>query len=348
MVDLAPFVVFDVSGPGALDYLQTMTVNSCNVAVGRSVYTPLLDYARRLPQPTSRSCAWARRGSASSPAPSTGHATSTGSARTSPTTARSPSSTARPRCATIGVWGPEARDLVSSVTDGRPLRRRRSPTARRRRCCSAPSPVRLFRISYVGDLGWEIYVPMRERAGGVGPPCGRPARTIGVVAVGAGVYGTSGRLEKGYRLMGAELGSEYNPVEAGLARPKVKSADFIGKEAYLAAREAEPAAILCTLTVEDHVAPSDGIEALHDRQRADPHAVRRAHRRPQGPAVLRHVGRRRAVRRQVPAAGLPPAASTPSSARTSRSCTWTSGSPVRVAVAGSTPLFDPDDARMKS
>ena len=73
------------------------------------------------------------------------------------------------------------------------------------------------------------------------------------------MYGTSGRLEKGYRLMGAELGSEYNPVEAGLARPKVKSADFIGKEAYLAARDEEPAAVLCTLTVEDHVAASDGV-----------------------------------------------------------------------------------------
>ena len=54
---------------------------------------------------------------------------------------------------------------------------------------------------------------------------------------------TSGRVEKGYRLMGAELESEYNPVEAGLARPKVKAADFIGKEAYLAARENGPDAI---------------------------------------------------------------------------------------------------------
>ena len=52
--------------------------------------------------------------------------------------------------------------------------------------------------------------------------------------------------------MGAELESEYNPVEAGLARPKVKAADFIGKEAYLEARQGEPAARMCTLTVEDH------------------------------------------------------------------------------------------------
>ena len=45
--------------------------------------------------------------------------------------------------------------------------------------------------------------------------------------------------------------SEYNPVEAGLARPKVKAADFIGKEAYLAAREKGPDAVMCTFAVED-------------------------------------------------------------------------------------------------
>ena len=55
------------------------------------------------------------------------------------------------------------------------------------------------------------------------------------MAVGAGVYGTTGRIEKGYRLMGAELESEYNPVEAGLSRPKLKTADFIGKEALVKA-----------------------------------------------------------------------------------------------------------------
>jgi glycine cleavage system aminomethyltransferase T len=69
------------------------------------------------------------------------------------------------------------------------------------------------------------------------------------VPVGIGVYGTTGRLEKGYRAFGAELTGEYNPVEAGMARPRVKSADFTGKAAYLAARAAPPAAVLCTLTV---------------------------------------------------------------------------------------------------
>ena len=61
-----------------------------------------------------------------------------------------------------------------------------------------------------------------------------------------------------YKRQGAELESEYNPLEAGLARPKVKAANFIGKEAYLAAREqGAPEVSMCTLTVED-LADSQG------------------------------------------------------------------------------------------
>ncbi|HCB37817.1 MAG TPA: glycine cleavage system protein T, partial [Acidimicrobiaceae bacterium] len=77
--------------------------------------------------------------------------------------------------------------------------------------------------------------------------------------VGAAVYGTSGRIEKGYRLMGAELDGEYSPVEAGLARPKVKADDFVGKQAYLAARAAGPAARLCVLAA-DSLACAEGYD----------------------------------------------------------------------------------------
>jgi glycine cleavage system aminomethyltransferase T len=76
------------------------------------------------------------------------------------------------------------------------------------------------------------------------------------------VYAVTGRIEKGYRLMGAELESEYNPVEAGLARTKVKAADFIGKEAYLAARNVAPAAILCTLSMLDHTSAEASSAAI--------------------------------------------------------------------------------------
>ena len=56
--------------------------------------------------------------------------------------------------------------------------------------------------------------------------------------VGIGVYGTTGRLEKGYRAFGFELDAERTIVEAGMQRPKVKAAEFVGKEAYVAQRDA--------------------------------------------------------------------------------------------------------------
>ena len=107
------------------------------------------------------------------------------------------------------------------------------------------------RISYVGDLGWELYVPIEQgaRLWDVLWEAGAPHS---LTACGIGVYGTTGRLEKGYRAYGAELETEYNVVEAGMQRPTVKEQDFVGKEAHLRHREEEPAAILCTLTVDDH------------------------------------------------------------------------------------------------
>ena len=89
--------------------------------------------------------------------------------------------------------------------------------------------------------------------------------------------------------------ADYNVVEAGMAWGKVKDEDFVGSEAHLRHREEEPAAILCTLTVDDHTSAS-GRQALHARRRADPDARRRAARRPQGPALVRHERRRRARR----------------------------------------------------
>src|SRR5207253_1953692 len=107
------------------------------------------------------------------------------------------------------------------------------------------------RISYVGDLGWEIYVPM-EQGLKLWDTLWEAGRPHGLAACGIGVYGTTGRLEKCYRAHGNELETEYNVIEAGMAAPRVKEEDFVGKAAHLRHREEEPAAILCTLTVDDH------------------------------------------------------------------------------------------------
>ena len=77
----------------------------------------------------------------------------------------------------------------------------------------------MFRISYVGENGWEIYTPT-EHGLALWDAVFAAGEPHGIVPVGIGVYAVTGRIEKGYRLMGAELESEYDPVEAGLARPE--------------------------------------------------------------------------------------------------------------------------------
>ena len=92
---------------------------------------------------------------------------------------------------------------------------------------------------------------------------GRGSRT-GSSPFGIGVYGTTGRLEKGYRAHGAELELEFDLVEADMLRPKVKEADFIGRDAYLEQRSKPAVATLCTLTVDDTTSSSRG-QTLHAR-----------------------------------------------------------------------------------
>ena len=155
---------------------------------------------------------------------------------------------------TIGVWGPDARALLSTITDT-PLSQAVFPYRTVRDVTIDGVSATMLRISYVGESGWEIYtrMPHGVRLWDVIRKAGRAfdARPVGI-----GVYGTTGRLEKGYALMGVDLTSEYSPVEAGLARSGVKDADFIGKAAYLTARAEGPAAKLCTLTMDHHTSAS--------------------------------------------------------------------------------------------
>jgi len=109
-------------------------------------------------------------------------------------------------------------------------------------------PVWAFRISYVGEQGWELYVS---------PSYGLGLWDLlyeqGVVPVGIETYANTRRMEKSLRLQNADLLTEYNLYEAGLARAKVKADAFHGKAAYVAQRERpRQAAYLCTLTMESN------------------------------------------------------------------------------------------------
>jgi glycine cleavage system aminomethyltransferase T len=205
-------------------------------------------------------------------------------------------------------------------------------------------PAWALRISYVGELGWEIYTAM-EHGLKLWDTLWEAGQPYGIVPAGIGVYGTTARLEKGYRLMGAELESEYNPYEADLARPKVKQASFIGREAYVQARDEEPAAILCTLTVDDHRSRSGIPRYMQGREPV---------LTPDGEPIVDRKGRRSyvtsagagpSVGKHILLAYLPPQ----SASEGTRLAVEYMGEqyPVTVAAVGSKPLFDPGDERMK-
>ena len=103
------------------------------------------------------------------------------------------------------------------------------------------------RISYVGESGWEIYLNNDSEEG---LALYDSLLEVGVVPVGIETYANSRRLEKSFRLQGADLETEYNSCESAVERRLVKEADFHGKAAHLAHREEEPSAILCTMTLD--------------------------------------------------------------------------------------------------
>ncbi len=343
MVDLTAFCEFDITGPGSMAYLQGLTVNSVDVPVGRSVYTPLLTPAggfradltiMRLAADHYRVVTGAFDGGRDQywfrkHLPADGSVTFTDMSTS---------------LCTIGVWGPNARKLVSKVAEA-DLSNEAFPYGSVRHTLIDGVPVTMFRISYVGELGWEIYTKM-EHGLRLWDTLWAAGEEFDVAPVGIGVYGLTGRIEKGYRLMGAELESEYNPVEAGLDRPKVKSADFIGKAAYLAAREAGPAALMCTLTVDSHVNAA-GISRFMTGGNEPILTL-------EGDRIVDNVGR---VSRVTTAGAAPslgkfllmtylPAQHAVEGTKL-QVMYMNEMHPVTVARVGSKPLFDTDDARMK-
>ncbi len=154
--------------------------------------------------------------------------------------------------ATLGLWGPQAREALGAMVDPNSLANEAFPfaTAKELRLLLPGGKkvvVWAVRISYVGELGWELYV---DNDAATALPLYDALLNAGVVPVGIETYASSRRLEKCFRLQGADLETEWNAYESAVARAKVKQADFIGKQAYVAAREQQPAAMLCTMTLD--------------------------------------------------------------------------------------------------
>ena len=151
---------------------------------------------------------------------------------------------------TIGIWGPNARaNLQKVVEDPNGLLPENFPFAAIRPIRISGKTVAAFRISYVGEQGWELHMAYED-----GLAVWDALRSTGVIAVGVETYANTRRMEKSLRLQNADLLTEYNLLEADLARPKVKEADFRGKAKHLdyRARDHQPA-MLCTLVMTENV-----------------------------------------------------------------------------------------------
>ncbi len=342
LIDLSAFAIFDVTGPSALEAVQSLAVAQLDVAPGRVVYTSLLDERggykadltiMRLGPQRFRVVTGGATGLADL-AWFAAHLPADGTAALADLTSAQ---------ATLGLWGPRAREVLRAVTAG-DVSHDGFPFGTCRELEIAGLSVLASRISYVGELGWELHVPM-EQGGRLWDALRAAGAPHGLVPAGIGVYGTTGRLEKGYRAFGAELTADYTLVEAGMTRPRVKQQDFLGKAAYLGQRAAEPAAMLCTLTVDDHACASGELRYMLGGEPVLTPGGERLVDAKGRPSYVTSAGSGPSVGRHLLMAYLPPRYAT---AGTPLAVEYFGEQyPVTVAVAGATPLFDPHNLRIR-
>jgi glycine cleavage system aminomethyltransferase T/glycine/D-amino acid oxidase-like deaminating enzyme len=341
--DLSAFTIFDITGPNALQSVQCVALRQMDVPSGRVVYTPVLSSnggfksdltIMKLGDDHFRVVTGGATGM-SDKKWFRDHLPADGSAQLADQTTA---------LTTIGLWGPRARDILASAT-----RDDVSNDGFKFGTCRVIEidTVRVLasRISYVGDLGWELYVSM-EQGLKLWDTLWEAGRSHGLTPCGIGVYGTTGRLEKCYRAHGAELETEYNVVEAGMSAPRVKAEDFVGKEAHLEHREQEPAAVMCTLTVDDHRSKTGEKRYMLGREPILTRAGKRiVDHRGRGSYVT-SAGAGPSIGKHILMAYLPPEHAAAGEALLVEY--MGERYPVTVAVAGPTPVFDPENTRIRS
>ncbi len=264
MFDETSFSKIEILGSGALAFLQRITDNQMDQPVGSITYTQMPNRrggiecdltvtrlaADRFQIVTgtafgNHDLAWIRS-----------HAPTNGSVYLNDITSS--------RCC-IGVWGPRARDLVQSVSED-DFSNEGFPYLTARYVTLGDIPALALRVTYVGELGWEIYAPM-EYGLKLWDTLWQAGHPLGMVAAGYRAI-ESLRLEKGYRYWSADIHSEYNPYEAGLGfAVKLQKGDFIGREALERIKAGGLTRKLCCLMLDDPAAVGLGGEPLLDGER---------------------------------------------------------------------------------
>ncbi|MDR7487161.1 MAG: FAD-dependent oxidoreductase [Armatimonadota bacterium] len=264
LCDFTSFSKFEVTGPGALRLLQWLCDNDVDRPPGTVVYTQMLNARGGIECDLTVTRLGPDRffivtGSAFGVHDLdwiTRHTPDDGSVAARDVTTE---------WACVGLWGPRARAILAQVTDA-DVSTAAFPYMTARELRVADRPVRAQRVTYVGELGWELYMPPSDAVAvwdalwAVGQPFG--LRAVGYRAV------ESLRLEKGYRYWSAEVTPEYTPYEAGQGFcVKLDKGPFQGREALWAQRAAGVRRRLCCLVVADPQAVALGNEPVCDGDR---------------------------------------------------------------------------------
>jgi len=247
LFDETSFAKIELIGPGAADYLEYLCDNRVARDIGAITYTQMLNQrggiecdftVTRLAEDRFRivtgtafgqhDLAWIRR-----------HLPDDGSVYAEDITSR---------VACLGLWGPLAREILQPLTDA-DLSNEALPYMRAREIAVGSVPCLALRVTYVGELGWELYCPT-EFGLRLWDTIWKSGRQHGLVAGGYKAI-DSLRLEKGYRVWGADITPDETPYEAGLDfAVKLDKGDFIGRAALLEARERELERTLACLVLE--------------------------------------------------------------------------------------------------
>jgi dimethylglycine oxidase len=260
LFDITAFAKFDVTGPDALSYLERLCANRIDRPVGTIVYTAMLT-----PTGGIRCDLTVTRKDEDRFRVVTGG----GSGHHDEMWMRSQIREGERVTITVrtgslfalGLWGPRARDVLQAVTDVDVSNEAFPYMTARYLNLGEVDPVWTQRISYAGELGWELYgqIAMGDRAWELLWEAGR---AHGMAAVGGGAF-DSLRLEKGYRLWGQDIHTEHDPLEAGLGfAVRMDKGEFQGREALERIRERGLSHRLACLTLDDPSAVVMGKEPI--------------------------------------------------------------------------------------
>ncbi len=171
----------------------------------------------------------------------------------------------------LGLWGPNARKVLQKVTLN-DVSNAAFPYFTAQWIEIGFTQVLALRVSYVGELGWELHIPT-DGALQVWDALWQAGREFEMIGAGMGAF-DSLRLEKGYRGWGTDVYTEHNAYEAGLGwTVKLDKADFIGREACLKLKDQPLKKKLCAMTLDDPHAAIVGAEPIFG---ANGHATEKA------------------------------------------------------------------------